>query len=87
MKGVNSKDNKSDPYDNSTNNSVVTMNATAVTSRTQTSNSSDNAASSKNTQFPDNNQMPENPVSSRSMAALLRSTPMEMASTAMVIST
>lgn len=66
MKGVNSKDNKSDPYDNSTNNSVVTMNATAVTSGTQTSNSSDNAASSKNTQFPDNNQMPENPPSNSS---------------------
>lgn len=60
MKGVNSKDNKSDPYDNSTNNSVVTMNANAVTSETQTSNSSDNAASSKNTQFPDNKQMPGN---------------------------
>lgn len=71
MKGVNGKDNKSDPYDNSTNNSVVTMNANAVTSETQTSNSSDNAASSKNTQFPDNNQMPENPVYSRSMVALL----------------
>lgn len=51
MKGVNSKDNKSDPYDNSTNNSVVTMNANAVTSETQTSNSSDNAASFKNTQI------------------------------------
>lgn len=60
MKGVNSKDNKSDTYDNSTNNSVVTMNANAVTSETQTSNSSDNAASSKNTQFPDNKQMPRN---------------------------
>ena len=64
MKGVNSKDNKSDPYDNSTNNSVVTMNANAVTSETQTSNSSDNAASSKNTQFPDNKQMPGNAPSS-----------------------
>ena len=66
MKGVNGKDNKSDPYDNSTNNSVVTMNANAVTSETQTSNSPDNAASFKNTQFPDNNQMPENPPSNSS---------------------
>lgn len=86
MKGVNSKDNKSDPYDNSTNNSVVTMNANAVTSETQTSNSSDNAASSENTQFPDNKQMPENPVSSRSMAERLRSMQAEMESTATAIS-
>lgn len=62
MNGVNSKDNKSDTYDNSTNNSVVTMNANAVTSETQTSNSSDNAASS----FPDNKQMPGNAPSNSS---------------------
>lgn len=60
------QNNSTDTYDNSTNNSVMTMNATAVTSGTQTSNSSDNAASSKNTQFPDNNQMPENPPSNSS---------------------
>lgn len=60
------QNNSTDTYDNSTNNSIMTMNATAVTSGTQTSNSSDNAASSKNTQFPDNNQMPENPPSNSS---------------------
>ena len=60
MKGVNSKDNKSDPYDNSTNNSVVTMNANAVTSETQTSNSSDNAASFKNTQIHSSHMQSDN---------------------------